>query len=156
MWVVPTGGKKHRVVAIDHEQKWVAGVAGAITGNVPDEHTSDKGHIMSLSLPSVTPSSSHMVTTTVDNQHQWQRQSGNNQLKMTADERAAVNAMIKACRNALLEMTVEGRVAVPPAGGDVLSQGDGGSSEMDRLCSMVGELEREALDRTLVYMKQEA
>ena len=104
---------------------------------------------MSLSLPSVTPSSSHMVTTTVDNQHQWQRQSGNNQLKVTADERAAVNAVIKACRNALW-------VAVPPAGGDVLLQGDGGSSEMDRLCSMVGELEREALDRTLVYMKQEA
>jgi len=52
-------------------------------------------------------------------------------------------------------MTVEGRVAVPLAGGDVLAQGDGGSSEMDRLCSMVRESEREALERTLVYMKQE-
>ena len=86
---------------------------------------------MSLSLPSVTPSSSHMVTTTVDNQHQWQRQSGNNQLKVTADERVAVNAVIKACWNALSEMTVEGRVTVPSAGGGVSAQGDGGSSEMD-------------------------
>ena len=48
----------------------------------------------------------------VNNQHQWQRQSGNNQLKVTVDERAAVNAVIEACRNALSEMTVEGRVAV--------------------------------------------
>ena len=94
--------------------------------------------------------------TTVDNQHQWQRQSGNNQLKVTADERAAVNAVIEACRNALSEMTVEGRVAVPSAGGDVLVQGGGGSSEMDRLCLMVRESEREALERTLMYMKQEA
>jgi len=129
VWVVPTDGKKHRVVAIDHEQKWVAGVAGAITGNIAKEQTSDKGHINSP--PPVTPSSSHMVTTTVDNQHQWQRQSGNTQLKVTADKRVAVNAVIEACRNALLEMTVEGRVAVPPVGGDVLAQGDGGSSEMD-------------------------
>ena len=48
----------------------------------------------------------------------------------------------------------EGRGA--SAGGDVSAQGDGGSSEMDRLCSMVRESEREALERTLVYMKQEA
>ena len=61
----------------------------------------DRGHIMSLLPPSVIPSSSHMVKTTVDNQHQWQRQSGNNQLKVTADERAVVNAAIEACRNAL-------------------------------------------------------
>ena len=114
----------------------------------------DKGHIMSLSPPSVTPSSSHTVTTTVDNQHQWQRQSGNNQLKVTGDERAVVNAVIEACQNALSEMTVEGRVAVPSAGGDVSAQGDGGSLEMDRLCSMVRESEWEALERTLVYMKQ--
>ena len=53
-------------------------------------------------------------------------------------------------------MTVEGRVGVPSAGGDVSAQGDGGSSEMDRLCSMVQESEREALERMLVYMKQEA
>jgi len=92
----------------------------------------------------------------VDNQHQWQRQSGNNQLKVTADERVAVNAVIEACWNALLEMTVEGRVTVPLAGGDVSAQGDGGSLEMDRLCLMVQELEREALERMLVYMKQEA
>jgi len=137
VWVVLTNGKKHRVVAIAHEQKWVAGVAGVITGDVADEHTSDKGHIMSLLPPSVTPSSSHTVTATVDNQHQWQWQSGNNQLMVTADERAVVNAVIEACRNALSEMTVEGRVVVPSAGGDVLAQGDGGSSEMDRLCSMV-------------------
>jgi hypothetical protein len=116
----------------------------------------DEGHIMSLSPPSVTPSSSHTVTTMVDNQHQWQRQSGNNQLKVTADERVAVNAVIEACWNALLEMTVEGRVTVPLAGGDVSAQGDGGSLEMDWLCLMVQELEREALERMLVYMKQEA
>ena len=111
---------------------------------------------MSLSPPSVTPSSSHTVTMMVDNQHQWQRQSGNNRLKVTADKRAAVNAVIEACRNALSELTVEGRVTVPLAGGDVSAQGDGGSSEMDRLCSMVQESEREALERMLVYMKQEA
>ncbi len=40
MWVVPTDGKKHSVVAIAHEQKWVAGIAATITGNVADEHTS--------------------------------------------------------------------------------------------------------------------
>jgi hypothetical protein len=40
VWVVPTDGKKHRVVAIAHEQKWVAGVPAAITGDVADEHTS--------------------------------------------------------------------------------------------------------------------
>ena len=40
VWVVPTDGKRHRVVAIAHEQKWVAGVAAMITGNVTDEHTS--------------------------------------------------------------------------------------------------------------------
>ena len=109
---------------------------------------------MSLLPPSVTPSSSHAVTTMVNNQHQWQRQSGNNQLEVTADERAVVNAVIEACWNALSEMTVEGRVAVPSAGGDVSAQGDRGSLEMDRLCSMVRESEWEALERTLVYMKQ--
>ena len=31
---------KHCVVAIAHEQKWVAGVAATITGDVADEHTS--------------------------------------------------------------------------------------------------------------------
>ncbi len=40
MWVVPTDGKKHRVVAIAHEQKWVAGIAATITGDVADKHTS--------------------------------------------------------------------------------------------------------------------
>ena len=64
--------------------------------------------------------------------------------------------MIEACQNALSEMTVEWRVAVPSAGGDVSAQGDGRSSEMDQLCSMVQDLEREALERILVYMKQEA
>jgi [ribulose-bisphosphate carboxylase]-lysine N-methyltransferase len=68
------------------------------------------------------------------------------------NERAAVNAVIEACRNALSEMTGEGGVAASSAGGDF----SGGSSEMDRLCSMVRESEREALERTLVYMKQEA
>jgi hypothetical protein len=40
VWVVPMDGKKHRIVAIAHEQKWVAGVAATITGIVADEHTS--------------------------------------------------------------------------------------------------------------------
>ena len=39
VWVVSTDGTKHRVVAIAHEQKWVGGVAAAITGDVADEHT---------------------------------------------------------------------------------------------------------------------
>jgi hypothetical protein len=39
VWVVPTDGKKHRVMAIAHEQKWVAGIAATITGDVADEHT---------------------------------------------------------------------------------------------------------------------
>jgi hypothetical protein len=40
VWVVPTDGKKHRIVTIAHEQKWVAGIAAAIIGDVADEHTS--------------------------------------------------------------------------------------------------------------------
>ncbi len=40
VWVVPTDSKKHRVMAIAHEQKWVAGVAATITDNVADEHAS--------------------------------------------------------------------------------------------------------------------
>jgi hypothetical protein len=38
VWVVPTDGKKHRIVAIAHEQKWVASVAATITGDVANEH----------------------------------------------------------------------------------------------------------------------
>ena len=40
MWVVQTDGKRHRVVAIAHERKWVAGVAEAITGDIAKEHAS--------------------------------------------------------------------------------------------------------------------
>ena len=40
VWVVPTDGKKHRVVAIAHEQKWVTGIAAMITGDIANEHTS--------------------------------------------------------------------------------------------------------------------
>jgi hypothetical protein len=40
MWVSTTDLAKHRVVAIAHEQKWVAGNAETITGNV-DNKTSD-------------------------------------------------------------------------------------------------------------------
>jgi hypothetical protein len=40
VWVVPTDGKRHRVVAIAHEQKCVAGVAATVTVDVADEHTS--------------------------------------------------------------------------------------------------------------------
>lgn len=72
------------------------------------------------------------------------------------NERMAVNAVIDACRDALSEM-------MTPEGGEEGGGGGGGSSpssssssEMDMLCSMVRESEREALDRTLLYMKQEA
>jgi hypothetical protein len=37
VWVVPTDGKKHRVMAIAHEQKWVTGIAATITGDVADK-----------------------------------------------------------------------------------------------------------------------
>ncbi len=40
VWVTSTDGKRHRVVAIAHEQKWVAGIAATITGDVADEHAS--------------------------------------------------------------------------------------------------------------------
>ncbi|KAL7532490.1 hypothetical protein ACHAXR_004659 [Thalassiosira sp. AJA248-18] len=62
------------------------------------------------------------------------------------NERAAVTAMIEACQNALSEMEV----------GDEAESGDAVSSANAQLCSMVRESEREALDRTLVYVKQEA
>ena len=42
MWVSTTNLAKHRVVAIAHEQKWVAGNAEMITGNIADEPTSDR------------------------------------------------------------------------------------------------------------------
>ncbi len=42
MWVSTTDLAKHRVVAIAHEQKWVAGNAETITGNVADKPTSDR------------------------------------------------------------------------------------------------------------------
>jgi hypothetical protein len=42
MWVSTTDLSMHRVVAIAHEQKWVAGNAETITGNVADEPTSDR------------------------------------------------------------------------------------------------------------------
>ena len=40
VWVVQTNGKRHRVVVIAHERKWVTGVAEAITGDVTKEHPS--------------------------------------------------------------------------------------------------------------------
>jgi hypothetical protein len=42
MWVSTTDLSMHRVVAIAHEQKWVAGNTETITGNVADEPTSDR------------------------------------------------------------------------------------------------------------------
>ena len=62
------------------------------------------------------------------------------------NERAAVTAVVEACQNALSEMEAVG-------GDDADAES---SSEKARLCSMVRESEREALDRTLVYVKQEA
>ena len=40
MWVLTTDLAKHRVRAIAHDKKWVAGNAETITGNVADEPTS--------------------------------------------------------------------------------------------------------------------
>mmetsp|Transcript_5093 Transcript_5093/g.8770 ORF Transcript_5093/g.8770 Transcript_5093/m.8770 type:complete len:410 (-) Transcript_5093:82-1311(-) len=59
------------------------------------------------------------------------------------NERSAVTAVIEACQNALSEMMEE------EEGGAIIAD------EKDRLCSMVRASEREALDRTLVYVKQE-
>jgi len=42
MWVSTTDLSMHSVVAIAHEQKWVAGTAETITGNVTDKPTSDR------------------------------------------------------------------------------------------------------------------
>jgi [ribulose-bisphosphate carboxylase]-lysine N-methyltransferase len=61
-----------------------------------------------------------------------------------ANERLAVMAVVEACEKALSEM--EG-----PVGGDITSL-----SEKMRLCNMVRESERQALERTLIYVKQEA
>ena len=64
------------------------------------------------------------------------------------NERDAITAVIEACERALSEMEEEDGEE---------QQGDGdGISEKDQLCKMVRESEREALDRTLVYVKQDA
>jgi hypothetical protein len=41
MWVLTTNLKKHRIVAIAHEQKWIVGNADTITGDVADEPLSN-------------------------------------------------------------------------------------------------------------------
>jgi hypothetical protein len=41
MWVSTNDTKKHCIVAIAHEQKWVAGDAGTITGDVANKPTSN-------------------------------------------------------------------------------------------------------------------
>jgi len=61
------------------------------------------------------------------------------------NERGASTAVIDACERALADMMEEGEEG-----------SDGTASEKERLCTMVRESEREALDRTLVYAKQEA
>jgi len=61
------------------------------------------------------------------------------------NERAATTAVIDACERALADMIEEGEEG-----------SDGTASEKERLCTMVRESEREALDRTLVFAKQEA
>ena len=67
------------------------------------------------------------------------------------NERGAITAVIEACELALSEME---------EGDGEEQQGDDddvdGISEKDQLCKMVRESEREALDRTLVYVKQDA
>jgi len=65
------------------------------------------------------------------------------------NERGAVTAVIEACQNALSEMDEEE---------SALKANDDGEeqSEQDQLCRMVRESEREALDRTLVTVKQDA
>ncbi len=64
------------------------------------------------------------------------------------NERAVTSAVIEACETALSDMA-DGR-------GTETTDGEEGGTERDRLCAMVRESEREALDRTLVYVKQEA
>jgi [ribulose-bisphosphate carboxylase]-lysine N-methyltransferase len=60
------------------------------------------------------------------------------------NERLAVNAVIDACQNALSEME-----------GD--DENDNSTlSEKQQLCATVRNSERQALERTCVYMKQEA
>eukprot|EP00578_Thalassiosira_sp_NH16_P000529 CAMPEP_0181133386 /NCGR_PEP_ID=MMETSP1071-20121207/31505_1 /TAXON_ID=35127 /ORGANISM="Thalassiosira sp., Strain NH16" /LENGTH=626 /DNA_ID=CAMNT_0023219791 /DNA_START=97 /DNA_END=1977 /DNA_ORIENTATION=- len=60
------------------------------------------------------------------------------------NERGAVGAVIEACRSALGEMDEVAAVVALDA------------SEKGRLCSMVGQSERDALERTLAYVRQEA
>jgi [ribulose-bisphosphate carboxylase]-lysine N-methyltransferase len=60
------------------------------------------------------------------------------------NERAVLTAVIEACENALKEM-------------DEISNEEGSAlSSREQLCALVRESERQALDRTLVYVKQEA
>lgn len=61
------------------------------------------------------------------------------------NERTAANAVMDACQEALSEME-----------GYESDEGGETSSEAARLCDMVRASERDALDRTLVYFKQEA
>ena len=61
------------------------------------------------------------------------------------NERNVVTAIIEACEVALGEMEEVGE-----------ESDDELSSEKERLCKLVRDSEREALDRTLVYMKQDA
>lgn len=65
------------------------------------------------------------------------------------NERGAMGAVIEACRSALEEMD-EATVTLDAV------EGSSPSSEKRRLCSMVGESERDALERTLAYVRQEA
>ena len=65
------------------------------------------------------------------------------------NERGAVTAVIEACQNALSEMDEEESALKAIDDGEE-------QSEKDQLCRMVRESEREALDRTLVTVKQDA
>ena len=69
------------------------------------------------------------------------------------NERNVVTAIIEACEKALGEMEEgeEQQQSRQDDDGELVSP-----SEKERLCKLVRESEREALDRTLVYMKQDA
>eukprot|EP00956_Cyclotella_meneghiniana_P005656 scaffold7287_cov41-Cyclotella_meneghiniana.AAC.1 len=63
-----------------------------------------------------------------------------------ANERLATTAIIDACQNALSEMEEASKETADEAN----------LTEKQKLCAMVRDSERQALERTIVYVKQES
>lgn len=63
-----------------------------------------------------------------------------------ANERSATTAIIEACQNALSEMEEASKENADEAN----------LSEKQKLCAIVRDSERQALERTMVYVKQES